>query len=252
MARVIGPVDRAIKLGQLPPMIVASPDGRLLGRPTLFLPGCFYLNTRAGNFEDFLMADVWDFVTSRYPVRPERGAHVIAGVSMGGGAAFNKAIKYPDLFRVAVGVFPPLNTRWEDCHGRYMANFDPCCWGWRTNFNRPCSAVGRAGRSARSGAGSSASSRAPESSFPSSAIVASASHTGFPCGRSGRWSPSRTARTPAGGRPRRSGTRGSRRTASSPRSALGGPVGPESVAGGMFRPSPSYPPGLGRRANSAP
>jgi S-formylglutathione hydrolase FrmB len=66
----------------------------------------------------------------------------LLGVSMGGGAAFNKAIKYPDKVRVAVGVFPPLNLRWIDCHGRYMADFDPCCWGWRTDF-RSHAVVGR-------------------------------------------------------------------------------------------------------------
>ena len=89
------------------------------------------------------MQDVWDFVTSHYPIRPEPEAHAIAGVSMGGGGAFHTAIKYPDRFKTAVGFIPPLNTRWEDCHGRYMANFDPNCWGWRTDFSRGREVVGR-------------------------------------------------------------------------------------------------------------
>jgi len=105
--------------------------------------GSFYANSKAGNFEDYLIDDVWNFLLAHYPIRPEPEAHVLVGLSMGGGAAFNKAIKYPELFRVAIGVFPPLNLRWEDCHGRYMANFDPDCWGWRTDFNRPHSVVGR-------------------------------------------------------------------------------------------------------------
>src|SRR5262249_28000312 len=56
---------------------------------------------------------------------------------------FNKAFKYPDRFKVAIGIFPPLNTRWVDCKGRYMANFDPCCWGWRTNFDRRLEVIAR-------------------------------------------------------------------------------------------------------------
>jgi S-formylglutathione hydrolase FrmB len=129
--------------GRLPRAIVASPDGSLNNSRCLFNAGSFFLNTRAGNYEDFLMVDVWDFVVNHYPIRPEPEAHVIAGVSMGGGAAFNKCIKYPERFKVVVGIFPPVNLRWEDCHGRYMGNFDPDCWGWRDDFSRPLEPVGR-------------------------------------------------------------------------------------------------------------
>jgi pimeloyl-ACP methyl ester carboxylesterase len=143
LADVVGPLDQAVADGRLPPLIVAAPDGSLRGNSCGFNAGSFFVNSPAGNFEDFLMADVWDFVTSRYPVRPEPGAHVIAGVSMGGGAAFNKAIKYPDRFQTVLGIFPPLNVRWTDCRGRWNAPFDPDCWGWRTDFDRPCHVVGR-------------------------------------------------------------------------------------------------------------
>jgi S-formylglutathione hydrolase FrmB len=136
-------IDEAMAGGKLPPAIVASPDGSLQGVGCLFTAGSFFLNTRAGNFEDFLMVDVWDFLVGHYPIRPEPEAHVIAGVSMGGGAAFNKCIKYPERFKVVVGIFPPVNLRWENCRGRYMANFDPCCWGWREDFSRPLEPVGR-------------------------------------------------------------------------------------------------------------
>src|SRR5205085_1807131 len=78
-----------------------------------------------------------------YSVRPEPEAHVLLGVSMGGRAAFADVIKYRDRFRVAVGVFPPLNLRWLSCRGRYMDNFDPCCWGWRTDYSRGHEVVGR-------------------------------------------------------------------------------------------------------------
>jgi S-formylglutathione hydrolase FrmB len=140
---VVEPLDRAMWCGKLPPCIVAAPDGSLRGTDCLFSAGSFFLNTKAGRFEDYLMTDVWNFLVSNYPIRPEPEAHVIAGVSMGGGAAFNKAIKFQDRFKVVVGIFPPLNIRWISCRGRYMDNFDPCCWGWREDFSNGHEVVGR-------------------------------------------------------------------------------------------------------------
>src|SRR5262249_16071574 len=137
------PIDRAIVAGCLPPCIVAAPDGSLRGVRSYLSAGSFFLNTKAGRFEDFLLVDVWNFLVENFPIRPEPEAHVLLGASMGGWAAFNKVFKYPDRFRVAVGIFPPLNLRWVDCHCRYMANFDPCCWGWRTDFSRSCETIGR-------------------------------------------------------------------------------------------------------------
>ncbi len=133
---VVRPLDEAIATGKLPPMIMAAPDGSLRGAVRPVTAGTFFLNTPAGAYEDFLMIDVWDFVTTHYPVRPEREAHIIAGVSMGGGAAFHEAIKYPERFGVVLGIFPPLNVRWQDCHGHWNAPFDPDCWGWRTDLDR--------------------------------------------------------------------------------------------------------------------
>jgi S-formylglutathione hydrolase FrmB len=140
---VVQALDRAMDEGKLPPAVVAAPDGSLRGVAGFLSPGSFFLNTRAGAFENYLMKDVWEFLLANYSIRPEREAHVIAGASMGGGAAFNKAFKYPDRFGVVVGFFPPVNLRWEDCHGRYMGNFDPSCWGWREDFSRGHEVVGR-------------------------------------------------------------------------------------------------------------
>jgi S-formylglutathione hydrolase FrmB len=139
------PLDRAMASGELPPAIVVAPDGSLSGRAgaTFLSPGSFFLNSKAGNFEDYLMHDVWDFVFARFPIRPEREAHVMTGVSMGGGAAFHTAIKHADRVGVVAGFAPPLNTRWVDCNGRYLSDFDPTCWGWRTDFSRGREVVGR-------------------------------------------------------------------------------------------------------------
>jgi pimeloyl-ACP methyl ester carboxylesterase len=134
--------DRAIAKGLLPPVIIAAPDGSIQGRPTLFKPATFWANSRAGNFEDYVMCDVWNFMMEHFPIRPERGAHALVGASMGGSAAFALAIKHRDRVKVAIGFMPLLNLRYVDCHGRYRAPFDPCCWGMREKM-RGFEAVGR-------------------------------------------------------------------------------------------------------------
>lgn len=134
--------DAAMAGGTLPPAIVACPDGSIRGRPSVFDSVSFYANSRAGAFEAFVMQDVWPFLLTQYPIRPEREAHAVVGGSAGGSAAYRLAIKYPDVFRVVVGIFPALNMRWEDCHGHYCGRFDPCCWGWRTRA-KPLGVIGR-------------------------------------------------------------------------------------------------------------
>ena len=128
--------DTAIVSGKLPPLIVVAPDGSLKGRASLLWAGNAFVNNNAGRFGDFLMEDVWNFAFTNYSIRPEREAHVLAGVSIGGGNAFTQAIQHRERVGVVVGVFPPLNLRWMDCHCRYKGKFDPCCWGWRTDVSR--------------------------------------------------------------------------------------------------------------------
>src|SRR5262245_13908919 len=140
----VAPVlDEAIACGKLPPLIIACPDGTIHGEPNLLAPGSFFLNSKAGDFEDFITIDVWDFLIRHYSIRAEREAHVLAGVSMGGFGAYNLAIRHRDAFGVAVGVFPPLNLRWVDDKDRYHAKFDPHHWGWRTSMDRRLEAVAR-------------------------------------------------------------------------------------------------------------
>ncbi len=142
LRRQIQMFDEAIVSGCLPPAIIAVPDGSLKGRATFKSTGSFFVNSNAGNYEDFVIQDVWGFLTHNFPIRPEREAHVLTGASMGGFAAYHLGIKYRQCFGVVAALFPPLNLRWVDCHGRYRANFDPCCWGWRTEL-RPHEVVGR-------------------------------------------------------------------------------------------------------------
>jgi S-formylglutathione hydrolase FrmB len=140
---VVDKLDESMADGTLPRAIVVAPDGSIDGRGCFFSAGSFFLNTKAGRFEDYVMEDVWNYVHTHYPIRPEPEAHALAGVSMGAGAAFNLGLKHRDRVKVVAGFFPPLNTRWVDCHGRYMGNFDPNCWGWRTDTSAGHQVVGR-------------------------------------------------------------------------------------------------------------
>ena len=134
--------DAGITKGQIPPFIVAAPDGSQRGRPSYFRIATFFANSDAGRYEDYLMEDVWNFVMKTFPIRPEREAHALIGASMGGSAAFTQAIKHKDKVKIAMGFMPALNLRWVDCHDRYDAPFDPDCWGWRSKI-RPWEVIGR-------------------------------------------------------------------------------------------------------------
>lgn len=135
--------DAAMVDGTFPAMVVVAPDGSIAGRGSLLRGGSFFVNSpRAGRFGDYVMEDVWGFIHQHYPIRPEREAHVLFGGSMGGFGAYNLGIKHRDRVGVVVGIFPPLNTRYLDCNGRYFTNFDPECIGWRTKI-RPLSPVAR-------------------------------------------------------------------------------------------------------------
>src|SRR5262249_26129273 len=138
-------VDKSIYVGDLPPLIVAAPDGSVNGVPDVHKPATFFLNTSLGDYEDYLLNDVWDFLALTFPIRSEREAHVLAGVAVGGLAAFNIALRHRYCFGTVIGIHPPLNLRWMDDKGNYMAKFNPCHWGWRTSFDHPGEVVGRFG-----------------------------------------------------------------------------------------------------------
>jgi S-formylglutathione hydrolase FrmB len=143
LRRVVPALDRAIASGDLPPLIAAAPDGSFTGEPCHCIGGSFFLNSKAGDYEDFVTLDVWEFLVRNYPIRAERQAHILVGVSMGGFGAYNLGIKHREAFGVVAGICPPLNLRWIGKDGNYHANFDPNNWGWRTEIDRSREIVAR-------------------------------------------------------------------------------------------------------------
>ena len=134
--------DAAMRCGKMPPLIIACPDGSVTGSPSLFNAGSFYLNSKTGRYGDYVMEDVWDFLTRSFNVHPARGAHVLCGGSMGGFAAYNLGFKHRERFGVLVGIMPGLSLRYADCHGRYFAAYDPNCVMNREHY-RPHLVIGR-------------------------------------------------------------------------------------------------------------
>ena len=100
-------VDQAMGCGKLAPAIIAIPDGSIRGRPGYFSANSGFLKSRAGDFETYLFEDVHDFMRRSFPLRSERQAHVLAGVSIGGGAAFRHGITRRKHFGVVAAIFPP-------------------------------------------------------------------------------------------------------------------------------------------------
>ncbi len=128
---VVEHFDRAIRNGEMPPMVIVCPDGSVGNGPSLIHTGSFYINSKAGRFGDYIAEDVWEFAHSHFKLRPERDAHVICGASMGGFGAFNVGIKQRERYGNLVGIMPPLNLRYGDLEGRYFTEYDPANFALR-------------------------------------------------------------------------------------------------------------------------
>lgn len=126
---IVSLFDRAMATGRLPKSIIVVPDGTPKGQAGDSEAGTFFLNSLLGKYEDFVVVDVWNHVVNNYSIRVEREAHVIAGVSMGGGAAYNLGIKHRDQFGAVIGIMPPLNTRYADRWGNTRSDFSPSTLG---------------------------------------------------------------------------------------------------------------------------
>jgi enterochelin esterase-like enzyme len=110
--------DRLIQSGELDPFIFVQPDGSLhlpnkdgLKNPTgqLETKGSYYLNSPyTGNFEDYLVKDVIEYVDANYRTISDKQHRGLIGGSMGGYGAMVMAIHHPEKFAACV-VLSPAN-----------------------------------------------------------------------------------------------------------------------------------------------
>jgi len=99
-------LDSLIRSGITKEMIVVIPNG------LNFMGGSFYTNSPlTGNWEDFIVRDLVDYVDSLYRTIRRSEARGITGYSMGGSGALSLAMKHPDVFgsvyALSPGVFAP-------------------------------------------------------------------------------------------------------------------------------------------------
>ncbi len=133
--RVLKTFDGMIASGQMPPVIIAAPDGTYEGANHIGSTHSLWVNGRGGRFEDHVVGEVVPFLMNTYSIRPERQAHAILGISAGGYGAMAIALKHRDQFGVVATLAGPLNMRYDACPGGYHAPFDPATYRERTSYD---------------------------------------------------------------------------------------------------------------------
>jgi S-formylglutathione hydrolase FrmB len=110
--------DELIATREIPPMIIAMPDGGV----------SFYMNNydNTVRYEDFFIQEFIPFIEKTYRIRSEKRYRGIAGLSMGGFGTLNFAFKYPEKFSACVAfsaaIFSPESTRLVDEAGWQRIN----------------------------------------------------------------------------------------------------------------------------------
>ena len=96
-------LNRGIAEGRFGEMIVVMPDARTNWG------GSFYTNSSAtGNWEDFIIKDLVNYIDTRYRTLARPESRGIAGHSMGGYGAIKLGMKHPDIYSVVYGINPAL------------------------------------------------------------------------------------------------------------------------------------------------
>jgi len=128
-------LDGLMSRGEIPPAVVACPDGTYQGKNRIYATHSLWVNGRGGRFEDHLIREVVPFVMRTYSIRPERQAHAILGISAGGYGAMGIALKHRDVFGAVATLAGPLNIRYFTAQGRYGDDFDPATYRERSEYD---------------------------------------------------------------------------------------------------------------------
>ncbi len=111
-------LDRLILSGELPPFILAQPDGSL-HQPNIYhakgldgkvgTKGSLYTDSPfSGNYATYVFEDVIGYVEERYRSIGEKSGRYLMGGSMGGYGALLGAILHPDRFGAAAALSPSI------------------------------------------------------------------------------------------------------------------------------------------------
>ena len=128
-------LDYMMSHGEMPPAIIAAPDGTYEGTNWITSTHSLWVNGRGGRFEEHIVTEVVPFVMQNYSVRPERNAHSLLGISAGGYGAMAIAIKHRNIFGAVATLAGPLNMRYDNRRGAYGDDFDPAVYRKRTAYD---------------------------------------------------------------------------------------------------------------------
>lgn len=96
-------LDTLIQGKKLKEMIIVMPDG------SNKYGGSFFLNSELiGNYEDYIVIEIPNYIDKKYRTIRDRDACVIAGASMGGYGSMTLAMKHPEVYSAVVALSPPL------------------------------------------------------------------------------------------------------------------------------------------------
>jgi S-formylglutathione hydrolase FrmB len=132
---VLKALDFMISRGEIPPVVIAAPDGTYEGENRINSTHSLWVNGRGGRFADHIVDEVLPFVLRTYSIRPEREAHATLGISAGGFGAMSTAMKHRELFGAVATIAGPINMRYDNIQGRYSDDFDPATYREETEYD---------------------------------------------------------------------------------------------------------------------
>ena len=102
-------LDRMIADGEIPPVVVISPDPRRTNRPEF---NTYYLDDSDGSerWETMFFEDFVPQVEDRYNVLPEQQFRAAVGISMGGYGGLIYAFRHPDFLQAVAAIAPAIRT----------------------------------------------------------------------------------------------------------------------------------------------
>src|SRR6476469_1874460 len=111
-------MDSLIRAGLVEEMIIVMPNARNA------FNGSFYTNSPVtGNWEQFIVRDLVNYVDRKYRTIKSRDSRGIAGHSMGGYGALRIAMRHPEVFS-AVYALSPYGIAFDDSiEGTYQKNW---------------------------------------------------------------------------------------------------------------------------------
>jgi hypothetical protein len=133
--RILKKLDRMISQGEIPPVIIAAPDGTYRGENWFLSTHSLWVNGLGGRFEDHVVDEIVPLLMRTFSVRPEREAHALIGISAGGFGAMTIGIRHRDIFGVVATLGGPLNVRYDTTEEGYAGEFNPLTYRERIEYN---------------------------------------------------------------------------------------------------------------------